>query len=177
MDLETAIATALEMILKAEGGYVNDPADPGGATNMGVTLKTYQSIHPDATVDDLKAMTVDEAKSIYREHYITIPHIDQLPPDIIPNVADMAVNAGVARAGKTLQTALDHVGQDVVADGQIGSGTIAAAAAAVEASGAGAVNNAIADVRVAFYKGLVAAKPALGKFLHGWLLRADSFRA
>lgn len=173
MSTESAISTAIDRILHAEGGFVNDAADPGGATNLGITLATFrQYVRPDGSVDDLRAMTTETARSVYREQYIHAPHIDQLPEALIPQVADIAVNSGAPQAVRMLQRVL---GTD--ADGRIGPGTIASARAACQdAAGVARVSNALVDAREAFYHGLVANRPTSAKFLSGWLKRAESFR-
>lgn len=173
--VEGAISSALARILRAEGGYVNDPADPGGPTNLGITLAVYQSIHPGATIRDLRSITRDEARAIYTELYIQKPGFDRLPPAIIPQMADIGVNSGPPRAIKLLQAALNTLGQSVSVDGLLGAATEAAAAIVTAADGGRALNNTLAAGRTAFYRGIVRNDPSRQKFLAGWLKRADSF--
>ena len=87
-------------IIEREGGYVDDPHDPGGPTKFGVTLKTLQWLDVDldgdgvVTVDDVKQLTRDEARKIILSRYYRVPKIDLLPLPLQASVFDMQVNAG-----------------------------------------------------------------------------------
>jgi len=90
--------------LQYEGGFVNDPHDPGGATNMGVTLATYRSaINPRASVAELRAMSASQASAIYKEHYWSQINADGLAGGVDFIAFDIAVNAGVGRAREFLK--------------------------------------------------------------------------
>jgi len=129
-----------EDIVAREGGYVNDPDDPGGATNHGVTLATMQRLGLDVTSDgrvsvaDVRALSRAQAVDIFVTHYFTTPQIGDLPAELQPSVFDMYVNAG-GNAVKILQRLLCEMGYHVVVDGSIGPQTATAAqsAAAVNA--------------------------------------------
>lgn len=113
-----------EEILDVEGGYVNDPDDSGGHTNMGITFRTYAeyfaNIHGvKSTIEDLKNMPVAEARAIYRKLYWDRVRADDLPSGIDILVADMAVNSGVTAASKMLQKVVD-----AKVDGVIGPNTL-----------------------------------------------------
>src|SRR5690606_8907906 len=112
---------ALEKVLKHEGGFVNHPADPGGATNKGITIKVYQQFKKGATVADLKKITDAEVSAIYRKNYWDAVKADQLPSGLDYAVFDFAVNSGPSRAAKCLQETLG-----VTVDGKIGPRTLAA---------------------------------------------------
>lgn len=173
-------------IVAREGGYVNDPADPGGATNHGVTLATMQRLGMDldgdgnVTAADVKLLTADQAVQIFMSDYYHAPHIDQLPDAIQPDVFDMQVNAG-ATAVKLLQQLVTRMGFTCADDGAIGPQTIAQ----VKAAYAGApdhLNDAYAIARRNYYYALGDAHPALRKFARtpdggkgGWITRAESF--
>lgn len=112
--------SALRLIRHHEGGYVNHDQDPGGCTNMGITLATYRKlVDAKARCADLANIDWELAARIYRETYWSEINGDQLSPGIDVHVMDMAVNAGSATASKLLQRLLG-----VAADGRIGSLTL-----------------------------------------------------
>lgn len=174
---------ALEIVAR-EGGFVNDPADPGGATNHGVTIGTMKAlgcdVNHDGKVDeaDVKALSVDQAVSIFLSQYYLKPKIDTLPEALQPSVFDMQVNAG-SMAVKLLQRVLKARGHDIADDGAIGPAT--AAAATAEAA-SGALVDAYGAARRDFYYSLADARPASRKYARtkdggkgGWITRAESF--
>lgn len=119
-------AKALDHVLQWEGGYVDHPDDPGGATNFGITLATLQGWRGrSVTKADVKALTKAEAGEIYKARYWDSCRCDELPEGVGAIVFDAAVNHGAGRAARLLQEALN-----VTADGQIGPVTLAAARAA-----------------------------------------------
>ena len=126
-------------IVAREGGYVNDPDDPGGATNFGVTIGTMRSLGLDLTGDgkvdaiDVRALTRSQAEQIFVEHYFRKPRLAELPDPVQASVFDMYVNAG-ANAVKILQKLVSRMGFPATADGVIGPRTIAAVADAAEAA-------------------------------------------
>lgn len=111
---------ALEQILYYEGGYVDDPRDNGGETNMGISKRA----HPDV---DIKNLTVEQAGAIYKRDYWDRSKCDQFPPAVAIWVFDTAVNAGNSRAARQLQQAAG-----VKVDGIIGPITIGAVNKAFE---------------------------------------------
>jgi lysozyme family protein len=110
---------AFEYLLGHEGGYSNSPADPGGETMWGVTLRVARANGYDGEMRD---MPVDVAKGIYRKLYWDKAQCDDLPEAIRFDVFDIAVNSGVSTASKLLQIALG-----IAADGVIGPKTLDAA--------------------------------------------------
>ena len=122
---------ALEHVLEVEGGYVDHPKDPGGATNMGITRKTLSEWRG-ATVskEDVRGLTREEAAKIYRARYWDAVRGDELPPAVAFLMMDVAVNSGPTRAVKTVQKALSALGQGLRIDGKIGPKTLAAINAA-----------------------------------------------
>ena len=95
---------ALRRLLVHEGGYSNHPSDPGGPTNFGITLADYRKyVEPDATADDVRDMSVDEAKAIYRKRYWDAQRCDELPCGVDYSVFDYGVNSGIGRSGKVLR--------------------------------------------------------------------------
>lgn len=95
---------AIAQILKDEGGYTNNPADPGGPTNHGITIHDAQAYWKhDATAEDVRTMPVSVAEDIYRRHYADSINYNRLPAGVDYAVLDYAVNSGVARALKVLK--------------------------------------------------------------------------
>lgn len=88
---------AVEFVLEEEGGFVDDPQDPGGATNWGISQRAYPEIN-------IKALSRDKAIAIYQRDYWD--HLPTLPGRLQFLVFDFAVNAGISRAIKTLQSAI-----------------------------------------------------------------------
>ena len=162
-------AECLPLILKHEGGYVDHPRDPGGATNLGITLDTL-SAHRGrkVTKDEVKALTVAEAGAIYRKNYWHAAFCEQLPPGADYMVFDLAVNSGVGRARKYLQRAVG-----ATEDGIIGPATLAAVKALAESGGATTIINRMSRYREAFYRGLDTF-PTFGK---GWMRRLNEVTA
>ena len=109
---------AFEHVLGIEGGYVNDPKDPGGETKYGICKRSYPSV-------DIKALTIEQAKALYKRDYWDKVKGDELPFPINLFMFDAAVNQGVDPAIKMLQAALS-----VAQDGVLGVQTLKAAAQA-----------------------------------------------
>jgi len=122
-----AFDDALEAIFHWEGGYSDHPDDPGGATNMGITIATLRRWRAPTAVskDDVKNLTRAEAGEIYRASYWNECRCDELPEAVALAVFDSAVNQGPERARRFLQTAAR-----VDADGIFGPRTMSAVAAA-----------------------------------------------
>ena len=173
-------------IVTREGGFVDDPDDPGGATKYGVTIHTMRRLGLDLTrngqvdVADVRALSRVQAERIFIEHYHDRPGIDQLPEPLRPSVFDMYVNAG-GNAVKILQRLLRQMGQDVAVDGAIGPQTAAAAKAAFRA-GPDHLVDAYAIARRNYYFRLADRRPASRKFARtrgggkgGWIRRAEAF--
>ena len=110
--------SAFAKVVSVEGGYVNDQKDPGGATKYGISQRSYPNV-------DIKNLTLDQAKAIYRADYWDKICGDDLPDPISHLVFDAAVNHGIDPASKMLQTALK-----IRMDGVIGQETLKAAKAA-----------------------------------------------
>ena len=111
---------SLAELLKHEGGYVNHPSDPGGATNLGVTQAVWEDwIDRSVTEEEMKALTPTKVAPLYREMYWDRIKGDKLPSGVDYCVFDAAVNSGVSRAAKWLQTTVG-----AVADGAIGEQTL-----------------------------------------------------
>ena len=169
----------IDTILKHEGGFVNDPDDRGGATNWGITERTYgkflgRSIPQSILIDLIEHMPQHTARMIYKEDYYYYPKIDMLDEYVQPVVFDMAVNHGPDRAVRILQRAINQLmgGQGrIVEDGKIGPNT----SGMTSANEIGIVE-AICNERAKFYRTIATNNPRQSKFLNGWLKRCESFR-
>jgi lysozyme family protein len=185
MPTVTEIAT---QIVDREGGYVNDPDDPGGETKYGVTIHTMRRLGLDLTkdgrvdTDDVRVLTRAHAVSIFVEHYFRGPGIDRLPDALQASVFDMYVNAG-ANAVKILQRLFCDMRIEVTVDGVIGPKTIAAAQQAIAAAPDHLVD-AYGIARRNYYYELADRRPASRKYAMrrdggkgGWIRRAEEFVA
>jgi lysozyme family protein len=165
----SAFEASLPFVLRWEGGYVNHPADPGGATNRGITQRVYDGwrARQAQAPRDVKLIEDAEVHAIYERDYWLPPRCDQLPASLDLVQFDTAVNMGVGRAVRFLQSA---VGCGV--DGAFGDGT----ARAVAACDPGSAITGYCDAREAYYRALAERKPELGVFLKGWLNRVNALR-
>jgi lysozyme family protein len=149
----------LAVVLASEGGFVDDPADPGGATNLGITRATLSSwLGRPATIAEVEALTPATAGAIYRARYWNPAHAGDCPPGVDLMVFDEAVNQGVGRAIASLQTATG-----LAPNGAFGAATRTAVAAAHP----GQLIRAIAADRARHYRSL----PTFPRFGRGWLAR------
>lgn len=147
-----------EWLIPWEGSaYENVSGDPGGPTKYGIDQRSHPTVN-------IRALTKEKAREIYRSDYWDPIAGDQLQPRTAWAVMDCAVNCGRMQAVKWLQRALD-----VTADGRLGPVTLAAASEAPDASVAASVLNQ----RGQFYQTL-GAKPNFRKFLKGWLNRNEA---
>ena len=183
--MKTVEEIAAEIVAR-EGGYVNDPDDPGGATNYGVTLATLQRLGIDRTGDgrvdvaDIKALTRADAQRIYVEHYFRRPRLAELPVSVQASVFDVYVNAGT-NAIKILQRLVTRMGFPASDDGMIGPATIRAAGQA-DLAAPGYFADAYGIARRNYYYALGDARPASRKYARskaggkgGWITRAEEF--
>jgi lysozyme family protein len=147
----------IEVVLHHEGGYVNDPKDPGGETNFGIAKRS----HPDV---DIKNLTKKGAIEIYKEHYWDRNKVESLSEELRHIYFDMCVNQGRGRAVKILQQSANAKGAELKVDGGMGPKTIAAMD--------GVELDRVRAYRVKYYADLVTRKPDLEKFYFGWFRRA-----
>lgn len=177
-----------QQIVAREGGFVNDPDDPGGATNFGVTIHTLRRLGLDLNGDgavgvaDVRHLTRAQAVDIFVQHYFHQPRIEALPEALHPSVFDMYVNAG-SNAVKILQRLLRDMGYPVVVDGVLGPQSAAAAEAAF-AKAPREMVNAYGIARRNYYFNLADRRPASRKYARtraggkgGWIKRAEEFIA
>lgn len=158
-------AKAMPHVFSEEGGYVDHPKDPGGATNMGITLATLSAWEGGkVSKAEVKALTKSKATDIYRENYWNKVAGDDLPAGVDYAVFDFAINSGPARAVKMLQKV---VGVDQ--DGVIGAKTLAA----VRKMAADRIISELCDARLAWLKTLGTFKT----FGRGWTARVSRVRS
>jgi lysozyme family protein len=163
----------LPMLLRFEGGYVDDPTDPGGETNKGVTMATFQHcshelLGIDPTSENLRALTDAQAGIIYRALYWDKLNGDDFQLQDLANiVCDFYVNAGT-HATLLLQRTLNNMGAHVVEDGGIGTASIQA----LNSFDQVAVYRQYKLGRINYYQSLGQRFP---QFLQGWLKRANAF--
>jgi lysozyme family protein len=152
-------ASSLAHVLKHEGGWADHPRDPGGATMKGVTLATYSDwLGRQATKDELRAISDEHLRTIYRARFWDAVRGDELPSGVDYVVFDMAVNSGPGRAARMLQAAVG-----VTPDGAIGPKTLAA----VQAQDPAALIAAFQRNRQHFLEAL----PTFDAFGKGWTRR------
>jgi lysozyme family protein len=157
--------TCMPFIFKAEGGFSDNPADPGGATNFGITLATLRAYegNPSLTAQDVKDLTPATAREIYRSNYWNRMQCGSLPDGLDLEVFDFGVNAGPGEAVKALQKIVG-----VTADGSIGPITLAALGQLKPRD----LISQYSDARLAFYRAL--NNPA---FEQGWATRVSQIQS
>ena len=156
---------SFEMVLKHEGGYVNDPRDPGGRTNLGVTQRAWEAyLNRSVTETEMRKLTPEAVKPFYKTMYWDKIKGDQLPAGVDYAAYDLAVNSGVGRAAKYLQEIAG-----VSADGIIGPKSIEA----IKACNPKELADALCDMRLAFLKRL----PTFDTFGKGWSRRVAEVKA
>lgn len=158
---------AIPLVLAHEGGFVDDRFDPGGATNLGVTIGTAKAIGLDVNGDgvtdviDIKLLKPADAAKVYKRFYWDAVCGDLLPSGVDYSVFDFAVNSGVSRAAKHLQAAIG-----AYPDGHIGPKTLAA----LELYPAKDIIRRVNEDRLAFLKSL----PTFGRYGRGWSARVKA---
>lgn len=145
-----------------EGGYVFDNDDPGGETNYGISKRSYPDL-------DIKGLTLDRAKDIYRNDYWLKLKCDEIDDQALAaELFDFGVNAGLRQSVKTAQKAVALLWKDIKIDGKIGPQTVGALKGYKDPV---RLVIAMKSLRAMYYIELVRRKPALRKFIGGWLMR------
>ena len=149
------------LILRNEGGFVNNPKDLGGATNLGCTKVVWEQYigHP-VTIDDIKALTPADVEPLYKTKYWDTIKGNDLPTGVDYAVFDFAINSGPSRAAKALQAVIG-----VNADGKIGPATLGA----LETANPRDVVTSVCEARLAFLQSL----PTYDNFGKGWSRRVS----
>ena len=153
-----------DLVIVNEGCYVDNPADPGGATNWGCTKAVWeQYIGHEVSKEDIRNLTKEDVKPLYKRNYWDAIHGDALPSGLDYCLFDCAINSGVGRATKFIQ---EIVG--VFADGAIGNNTVTA----INQMNTVTMINEFSDKRQAFLETLKTF-PVFGK---GWTKRVTEVR-
>lgn len=171
-----------------EGGYCNNPGDPGGPTKYGVSLRWLHGVGLDVTGDgkidaaDIKALTPEHAKSLFRRYFWEYLRLDDLPPKTAMVMYDTAVNVGCKQAVLFLQRACNSmIPANLEEDGILGQRTRLTVREMADLIGRDtAIARVIVNLREAFYRKL-ASRPATAKadyarFLKGWMARTRDLR-
>lgn len=155
---------SVEVVLKNEGGYINNPQDPGGETKFGISKKTYPSL-------DIKTLSQDQAKEIYYQDYWLKNNLDKIDnPEVAAAALDTVVNHG--RGPYLIQQALQKLGKGISIDGRIGPDTLSL----INSTPPSLFLSALYDTRKAYYNGLIQSNPALNVYLKGWLSRIHPWK-
>lgn len=174
---ETNFPKALPLVLAHEGGYVNHPKDPGGATNKGITQAVYDAYRKGKGLPkrSVRNIASNEVHEIYETRYWDLAKCDDLPAGLDYAVFDYSVNSGVGKAGKDLQRTVNDFGTKnlkglvpLKVDGIIGQDTIAAVERCMDRDEEGFIN-AYCDTRMKFLKSL----KTWGTFGKGWKRRVE----
>lgn len=161
----TNFDTCLSHILSSEGGYVNNPKDPGGMTNLGCTKATWEEyVGHTVSEKDMRNLTPADVAPLYKRKYWDKVAGDDLPAGLDYCVFDAAINSGPGRAAKWLQEVAG-----VKADGSIGPATLAA----VEAFSPLEIIAQYNDKRLQFLESL----PTFATFGKGWSNRVSSVQS
>lgn len=178
---------ALRVVLHHEGGFVDDPDDPGGATDFGISLRFLQTVLEDSDEDgfadgdidrdgdidsdDIRELDLDDVSKLYEKKFWKSAKCDKIKSQLIAVKAfDMAVNMGPKQAWKLIQRACNTLGETLTVDGKVGTKTLASVNSLSDRDFMLVTN--IRREQDKFYGSLAAKKPSLAKFLLGWRRRA-----
>lgn len=178
------IRWAIDRLIEREGGFVNDPADRGGATKYGVTQATLTHyLGRKATIQEVRNLTPDTARQIISSIYVQTPKIYLLEDRFLfEMVLDWLYHSTLPTPGKALlpikilQQCLNTLGGKLVADGKMGVNTAAAANGTSLVFSKWALYNDYLDERIEFLLGITVDRPANLKFIKGWHRRVRKFR-
>ena len=154
--------TVVHMVLEHEGGYVNHPSDPGGETKYGISKRAYPDV-------DIAELTKDDAADLYKRDYWDRIKGDDLPVGVACVVMDYAVNSGISRASKALQSVCGIAN----GDGVIGPASLNAVWVTVKNTSEEDVINAVTEQR----QGFIRALSIYDTFGKGWERRIEETRA
>lgn len=173
---------AHEFTARWEGGFVNHPKDPGGATNYGVSLRWLKSLSNadgdidrdgDIDVDDIRALTAEQAAELFKAEFWDKYHLEDFPQGVATVYYDTIVNTGAMQATKIMQRGCNAAtGSRLSVDGRLGPLTRSALKNETPA-----LISACIREREQFYRNLAHNKPSTySVFLTGWLNRTEALR-
>ena len=157
-----SFSKVIEMVLEHEGGYVNHPSDPGGETKYGISKRAYPDV-------DIAELTEEDAEEIYFNDYWSRIKGEELPAGVACVVMDYAVNSGISRASKALQSVCGIAN----GDGIIGPASLNAVWVTVKNTTEEDVINAVTEQR----QGFIRALSIYDTFGKGWERRIEETRA
>ncbi|EHL65472.1 glycoside hydrolase family 108 protein [Cloacibacillus evryensis] len=165
---------AISFTLKWEGGYVNHPADKGGATNRGITQSTLNAAFNAGLVKHnvIEALSRDEAVAIYKRNFWNRYGWGSFSAPVDMILFDITVNHGIGNTAKIAQRACVSLGQDVAMDGKWGPET-RRALLLLEGRDSLALSKMLIIKRLNFYESIVRSRPSQKVFLRGWLRRSS----
>lgn len=153
---------AFKLTIGLEGGYSNDPDDPGGETRYGVTKRDFPQ-------EDIKNLTLERAKEIYKQFYWDKMGLDLIEDvDIACEIFDTGLNGGIRTAVKIAQRTVNALGYNISVDGYMGEVT-AAALNTLTKKDKNAVYVTLNCLQGARYVELTERKPQFKKFFRGWV--------
>lgn len=177
---------AVKCVLHHEGGWTDNPDDPGGATNFGISLRYLQARGDmdgdglpdgdldgdgDVDVDDIRAATMAAATKLYRTGFWLPNSLDRVKSSLVATkIFDMAVNMGSSQAWKLVQRSCNKLGSDLTVDGKVGGFTISAVNSYHRTDYE--LVNVIRERQANFYETIIERKPPLATFRLGWRRRA-----
>jgi len=159
----------VDLTIKAEGGYVNDPADRGGATKYGITQAVARA---NGYSGDMRDLPLSVARDIYKREYTIKPGFADFPSEVAAELFDTGVNMGTATATKFLQRAVNALsGAGIAVDGKMGPATRRAVNKYLQSRGNAAeilskLLNCFQGVR---YAEIVEKNPTQRRFINGWI--------
>ena len=175
---------AHEFTAKWEGGYSNDPDDPGGTTNYGVSLRWLKSLgldqgdidlDGDIDADDIRALGAEQAAALFKDKFWDALRLGDFQQDLATIYYDAAVNTGPAQATRFMQRGYNasFPTTRLAVDGVLGPLT---RDALLYVGNNKSMLRACIDERDKFYRSLATSKPSMNKFLRGWLNRTRDLR-
>jgi len=166
----------LPILLRNEGGWVDNPSDPGGATNKGITMRTFREYAPKLlevtpTLGNLKALTDEQAGKIYKSCYWDVIFGDEVLFQPLANIlCDFYVNAGVHATEIFIKT-LNALGSNHHPEDRLSRRVMES----LNYHDIGQVYMEYKAARISYYRSLVHEHPVLRVFLRGWINRVNSF--
>ena len=169
MEEDKAFFIAFSRTIGHEGGYVDDPTDPGGETKFGISKRSYPG-------ENIRTLTVERARELYRRDYWDRLKLGQISAVAIAGeIFDTAVNMGRQQATLIAQRAVNFLGGAVAEDGIMGPGTLGALNY-LAVKDAEALFRCLNGEQYAVYKEIIEHRPLSQKYVRGWMRRIQDYR-